>query len=754
MFRQADFRASQPESPMRASVLAEAARLAILLRHVPSLIVAVVYLAVEPIRTPVGVIATTLVGIWSAWRLATRSRSWIWTALDLAVVQAFVLCTGTMIRSAEAAPGPSGPQSVAGLTIVSLAVETRAYMAFLGTGITYASLLYGYSYIAGLASPFSIFSVHFVWVQWALTVVVRELILRAATIADAALARLNETRVAQRVAAARTKYQAEQWRLLHDTAAGTLQFIGNSGDLVDAATVAEEARRDIRQIRQLPTGREEGSVDLVELIRKTCGNFGFETDLRCTERLPVPYFAGYVISAAAREALNNVERHAHATRVTIELESDGLTITDNGVGFTEDDQLIGSRFGIRESIIARLRDIGGEAEVRSKPGMGTTVRMSWPSDFESDDRLTSDYDSVLDADRLFRQLGYGIATVAITLTFIALMRIPSLRPVHAWSHIALLAVMMACTIAGLVNIRRPVLPSSPLVVVTVLISPLQSLFIPAHVILLNTNWAYGNYGWTLDVLLLRQRIRTAVATLAASWVLASLVILAISPKLETLADVGYLTAGVILMQSMALYFVRLLGTAVHRAQDLNDERARLLEEQEIRRVVQTDFARRYQTISDSIIPFLQELSDGTASAQDPAVRKKARVFNDRLRRIFAELNTYEHGLTQEIRHLTEDIDTEDTRMDLCILPGIPDLEPEACRQLVHPLRIMLEACTPATHLRITAIGDRGAVLLSMHAQCTFSAKTRQAAERLRTLPGCAVTITDEDKMLLRVESPS
>ncbi|WP_330233943.1 hypothetical protein OHA40_16695 [Nocardia sp. NBC_00508] len=739
---------------MRTSVLAEAARLAILLRHVPSLTVAVVYLTVEPIRTPVGLIATTLIGIWSAWRLATRWRSWTWTALDLAVVQAFVICTGTMIRSAEAAPGPSGPQSVAGLTIVSLAVETRAYVAFLGTGITYASLWYGYSYIAGLASPFSIFSVNFLWIQCVLTVVVRQLILRAATIADSALTLLNETRVAQRVAAARTRYQAEQWRLLHDTAAGTLQSIGNSGDVVDAATVAEESRRDIWQIKQLPTGREEGSVDLVERIRKTCAKFAFEIDLRGSTHLLVPHFAGYVISAATREALNNVERHAAATRVIIELEANGLTITDDGVGFTEDAQLIGSRFGIRQSIIARLRDIGGDAKVHSEPGIGTAVQMSWPLNFASDDRSTSDDDdAVFDVERLFRRLGYGIATVAITLTFVALVRIPSLRPVHAWSHIVLLAAMMACTLAGLVNIRRPVLPSWPLVVATVLISPIQSLLIPAHVILLNTNWAYGNYGWTLNVLLLRQRIETAVATLAASWVLASLVILAISPKLETLADVGYLTAGVILMQAMALYFVRLLRTAAHRAQDLNNERSRLLEEQEIRRVAQTDFARRYKTISDSITPFLQKLSDGTASARDPAVRRTARMFNDRLRRIFAELNTYEHGLTQEIRDLTEDIDTGDTRMDLCILPGIPDLESEVCRQLVLPLRIMLEACTPATYLRITAIGDRGRVLLSMYVRCTFSAKTRQAADRLHTLPGCAVTITNENEMLLRVETP-
>jgi len=79
----------------------------------------------------------------------------------------------------------------------------------------------------------------------------------------------------------------------------------------------------------------------------------------------------------AQEALTNIAKHAHASRVDIMLESrDGsavLVIEDDGVGFDPADESIRERgvglLGMRE----RAALIGGALEIESSPGDGTSV---------------------------------------------------------------------------------------------------------------------------------------------------------------------------------------------------------------------------------------------------------------------------------------------------------------------------------------------------------------------------------------------
>ena len=81
-----------------------------------------------------------------------------------------------------------------------------------------------------------------------------------------------------------------------------------------------------------------------------------------------------------QEALNNAERHSEAGTVSINLRSEeksiGLSITDDGVGF--DPATISSeRFGIR-GMRERARIFGGDLQVDSTPGKGTTIKASFP----------------------------------------------------------------------------------------------------------------------------------------------------------------------------------------------------------------------------------------------------------------------------------------------------------------------------------------------------------------------------------------
>ena len=84
-----------------------------------------------------------------------------------------------------------------------------------------------------------------------------------------------------------------------------------------------------------------------------------------------------------REALRNVEKHANASTVSVELALvDGavrVTVTDDGRGFEvgalDDDGGHYGLVGMRE----RLADAGGDLTVHSAPGEGTTLAAVVPS---------------------------------------------------------------------------------------------------------------------------------------------------------------------------------------------------------------------------------------------------------------------------------------------------------------------------------------------------------------------------------------
>jgi two-component system, NarL family, sensor histidine kinase DegS len=86
-----------------------------------------------------------------------------------------------------------------------------------------------------------------------------------------------------------------------------------------------------------------------------------------------------------QEALSNVQKHAKATRVSIQLEIDlellRVTITDNGVGFDMDavlrDPEKWDHFGIK-GILERARLVGGEGHITSKKGRGTKIVVEVP----------------------------------------------------------------------------------------------------------------------------------------------------------------------------------------------------------------------------------------------------------------------------------------------------------------------------------------------------------------------------------------
>ena len=106
--------------------------------------------------------------------------------------------------------------------------------------------------------------------------------------------------------------------------------------------------------------------------------------------------AGAIVHAT-REALANVAAHAGTGEawVTITLGPGTpardagapgagagggvqVTVRDAGAGF-DPARVDPARLGLRRSITERVTDWGGRVSVRSAPGQGTVVDMSWPA---------------------------------------------------------------------------------------------------------------------------------------------------------------------------------------------------------------------------------------------------------------------------------------------------------------------------------------------------------------------------------------
>jgi two-component system CheB/CheR fusion protein len=126
---------------------------------------------------------------------------------------------------------------------------------------------------------------------------------------------------------------------------------------------------------------------LPRFLKEWSVHYGIAADFQTTGRVPARLSseAETMLYRVAQEALNNVFKHAHASRVDVVLEanSQGITlvIEDDGIGFDPaatdkaDKPLTGiGLIGMRE----RAALLGGTLQVESTPGKGTAIYLRYP----------------------------------------------------------------------------------------------------------------------------------------------------------------------------------------------------------------------------------------------------------------------------------------------------------------------------------------------------------------------------------------
>jgi len=205
------------------------------------------------------------------------------------------------------------------------------------------------------------------------------------------------------VAAERSRLAAE----IHDTLAqgftslltlvqAAESELDNDRDRVrDYLTLAARtARENLDEARALVVGLtslSHGTGSLDEAVRRQVDRLvettGISTDYRVAgDLLEVPTAAEVLVLRTVQETMTNVGKHATADHVTVSLRFTGsavvLEITDDGVGFDADavraaEPAGPTGFGLR-GMRSRAEQVGGELEISSAPGDGTTVRLEVP----------------------------------------------------------------------------------------------------------------------------------------------------------------------------------------------------------------------------------------------------------------------------------------------------------------------------------------------------------------------------------------
>lgn len=330
---------------------------------------------------------------------ASRSIGWVLAMLAAGIA---VLCIVTLVD-------PDGPGRAGVSAITQLAAGALGSVAVTLTNEAGRRVLLAVSWLAvtGLAS--FLLTVHenqnplhsaaLITLGWTLATVIGFWISAGVPRAARRIASIGRAHRTERQASETEAQRRQGARLLHDTVLATLTLLAHSGVGVAPDALRQQAADDARLLRQLrlgatPTPRQSGSYNLeqveetvlgttLESVKQRFGRMGLEVAWHGTGQVLLRSDVLDAFLLALAECLENVRRHSGVTEAHVTITDDDTTvramITDSGVGFDVQD-VDAARLGLKESVVGRLKEVGGRARLFSSPGAGTTVVLEVPRD--------------------------------------------------------------------------------------------------------------------------------------------------------------------------------------------------------------------------------------------------------------------------------------------------------------------------------------------------------------------------------------
>lgn len=326
---------------------------------------------------------------------ASASPGWILAALASGVAIIVVVATvgelrATAVPAALALAAASLPACAVVLTTSGRRIALLA-LAFAGVGAVTVLLL------APVEAPLR--SGGLILLGWTLPTLVGIWIIASVPQVSQRIASIGRAHRAERQASELEAQRRQSARLLHDTVLATLTLLAHSGVGVPVATLRQQAADDAALLRQLrlglgappdtPPGAAVSSTPTdetplgttLESVKQRFNRMGLEVAWHGTGQVLLRSDVLDAFLLALAECLENVRRHSGVTQASVTITEDATTVralvTDSGVGFDLDD-IDEAKLGFKESVVARLHDVGGNARLYSTPGAGTTVALEVP----------------------------------------------------------------------------------------------------------------------------------------------------------------------------------------------------------------------------------------------------------------------------------------------------------------------------------------------------------------------------------------
>lgn len=216
--------------------------------------------------------------------------------------------------------------------------------------------------------------------------------------ADASAELLSRRMAGQAAAQATEEAERRAANAVHDDVLSVLRAVSVAGPALPWGVLVSKARRAQAALGRQPSGGAGFGGLGPALKRQAAEEYaagldvpgfeapgfevpGFNVHCDISGDLDIPPDVTEALRAAAAEALRNAAAYAGTGSAQLTARGDGaggvtVTVSDTGTGF-EPAQVGPASTGLRSSIQGRLADAGGNAEVISAPGQGTTIVLTW-----------------------------------------------------------------------------------------------------------------------------------------------------------------------------------------------------------------------------------------------------------------------------------------------------------------------------------------------------------------------------------------
>jgi signal transduction histidine kinase len=168
---------------------------------------------------------------------------------------------------------------------------------------------------------------------------------------------------------------------LHSRISSIQRDLDRMRDITDDAY--EQTRQTLRSLQPQYEGNISDAIHGLASKASEIAGFELSYRVRGPSRRLINGDAQRRIVLILREALNNIQKHALAKAVSVELFWDEkcltITVEDDGIGFTPSEVPDLVHFGI-QIMKERSEEIKGTLEIISAPGQGTRVILRCPLD--------------------------------------------------------------------------------------------------------------------------------------------------------------------------------------------------------------------------------------------------------------------------------------------------------------------------------------------------------------------------------------